>query len=78
MWKGNNNVRTLIRGTIKWEHVLIDSIPFYVVCDADGKLAVLHFRQDDSIEYFLSELIGCWNYSRARAEAELVQLGLGA
>lgn len=56
----------MIKGQITWEHTTIDGIPFYVVRDAEGTLAVLHFRRDDSIEHFLSELVGCWNYDRAK------------
>ena len=60
----------IIKGTIKWEYTTIDGIPFYIVRDAEGKLAMLHFRRDDSIEHFLDELVGCWNFSRARAGLE--------
>ena len=54
-----------IKGTIKWERTTIDGLPFYVVRDGEDQLAVLHFRQSYSIEGFLDELIGCWNYDRA-------------
>ena len=64
---GVGRMSELIKGTVRWQHVIIEGIPFYEVCDAEGRLAVLHFRQDDSIEHFLTELIGCWNFSRARA-----------
>lgn len=63
----------MIKGTIKWERATIGGLPFYVVRDAESRLAVLHFRRDDSIEDFLSELVGCWNYDRAkRGRGEVV------
>ena len=58
----------MIKGTIKWQHTTIDGIPFYVVRDVEGTLASLHFRRDDSIDCFLNELIGCWNYDRAKRD----------